>query len=521
MAEQNPITKIEGLFADYGDEEVVLAKEYNGNVKALKGAIEHNGDILKTHAEKMKALSAGNIPEGGVSTDLIADSSVTEEKLSPEVRNTMLLTTETIASYFKDYLIQVHKHTPDIKGTFLNGSILDVNESFKTDLTYTKATALSINASIYNDDIEKYETKVITRNKYAPDSYYLCPYITGDCQWYSGTWDTKYTFNAPSIITATDRYSFTYKISYASKSVSITYNRASIKFSKVQAVKIDGTVVDLTEHFVQRTKDTSGHTVTENYKFTPKESFTPITDVIAIELRHSATITLGSSNFNYERCRGYVLEECAKDAAYSSTLQVTQVSAKMTYQGFSDSLGNLSRAHFSFRIIDEKGTERPINFSDTPLEVGVYCTAALVEGTELRAFDKYYPQEDFINCTLSEGTTYKATKVSDTEHFVEQTFYAPHCIIFDVLDTVQFTKFGTLHAGTYKLCYDAYNVDRAYIYSQNYSTCLESLYADCSDISKITNVRSAPFSIGSTSIKYKVSTNIMDVMLKDVCAVRY
>ena len=520
MAEQNPITKIEGLFADYGDEEVVLAKEYNGNVKALKGAIEHNGDILKTHAEKMKSLSAGNIPEGGVSTDLIADSAVTEEKLSPEVRNTMLLTTETIASYFKDYLIQVHKHTPDIKGTFLNGSILDVNESFKTDLAYTRTVTLAINAVIWNYDIKKYETRVITRNKYAPDSYCLCPYITGDCGSFTGVWTTLYTFNTPISINRSDRYSFKHKLVYDN------YDKGDVSFRSVKALKTDGTEIDLSEYFertIEETGDvtTDFRTTLQTYSFSPSAAFVTLTDIKSIRVVHRAEVRPVGVNDGYRYYNGYAEESYAKRAVYSEVLQTTQVSSKMTYQGFSDSLGDLTHAHFSFRIIDEEGASRATDFSDTPLEIGVYCTAALVEGTELRAFDKYYPQEGFIDCTLSEGAVYKATKVSNTEHFVEQTFYAPHCIIFDISDTVQFTKFGTKHAGTYKLCYDAYSADKAYIYDQNYSTCLESLYADCSDASKITNVRSAPFSIGSTSIKYKVSTNIMDIMLKDVCAVRY
>lgn len=524
MAEQNPITKIEGLFADYGDEEVVQAKEYNGNVKALKNAVEHNGGILSTHAKKIESLSAGNIPAGGVSTDLIADAAVTEEKLSPEVRNTMLLTTETIAAYFKDYLIQVHKYTPDIKGTFLNGSILDVNASFKTDLNYSKKVTLAITAKQYNDDSFADGTVVTVKNNYfAPETYRLCPNLKGlgRLYYYTGVWTTEYVFNEPITITASDSYAFGQKVH-----TDRWYCGCDIDFISISAISTNGAEVDFLEQF--ECLKTDGHSSINDwdwdYKqcvFKPNSDFTPLTNVKKIKVVHKVRVSAAGVNGGYASFDGYANHRYAKNDAYTEVLQTTQTSAKVTYQGASDSSGKLTNAHFSFRIIDEKGATRNINFSDTPLEVGVHCTASFVEGSELHAFDKYYPQEDYINCTLAENSIYKATKVSNTEHFVEQTFSAPLCIVFDITDTVRFTKFGTLYAGTYKLCYDAYDADKAYIYRDNYSACLESLYADCSDASKITNVRSAFFEIGNSIVKYKASTPIMDVILKDVCAVRY
>ena len=518
MAEMNPVTKIEGLFTGYKDEEVVDAKEYNGNTLALKGAIEHNGKITEAHAEAIKTLSTGNIPANGVTSEQIADAAVTEEKLSPSIRNTMLLSAETISAYFKDYLIQVHKHTPDIKGTFLNGSILDVNATFKTDLNYSKKVTLAINALMLEDNNRI--NVVIDDNYFKPETYRLCPYIVGKCDYYTGTWTTEYTFNELINITPSDRYAFSQKVH-----TDDTYASCDIDFISITAINSAGVETELLEQFAYYTSDgdSSLNNWDWDYKecyFKPNADFKTLTDIAKIKVVHRVKVD-ESPNSVYKTFDGYANYSYAKNDAHTEVLQTTQTSAKMTYQGVGNSSGNLTNAHFSFRIIDEKGATRNIDFSNTPLEVGVHCTASFVEGAELHAFDKYYPQEDYINCTLAENSTYKATKVSDTEHFVEQTFSAPMCIVFDITDTVRFTKFGTLYAGTYKLCYDAYNADKAYIYRKNYSSCLESLYADCSDASKITNVRSAFFEIGNSIVKYKASTPIMDVILKDVCAVRY
>lgn len=524
MAEINPVTKIEGLFTGYKDEEVVDAKEYNGNTIALKEAIEHNGKITEAHAEAIKTLSTGNIPANGVTSEQIADAAVTEEKLSPSIRNTMLLSAETISAYFKDYLIQVHKHTPDIKGTFLNGSILDVNATFKTDLNYSKKVTLAITATQYDEDgIAGGPVVTVKDNYFAPETYRLCPNLAGlgRLYCYTGVWTTEYVFNEPITITASDSYAF-------GQEVHTDYWKCGcdIDFISISAISTNGAEVDFLEQF--ECLKTDGHSSINDwdwdYKqcvFKPNADFTPLTNVKKIKVVHKVRVSAMGVNGGYASFDGYANYSYAKNDVYTEVLQTTQTSAKMTYQGVGNSSGKLTNAHFSFRIIDEKGAARNINFSDAPLEVGVYCTASFVEGSELHAFDKYYPQEDYINCTLAENAIYKATKVSDTEHFIEQTFSAPMCIVFDVTDTVRFTKFGTLYAGTYKLCYDAYDAAKAYIYRNNYSACLESLYADCSDSSKITNVRSTFFEIGNSIVKYKASTPIMDVILKDVCAVRY
>jgi hypothetical protein len=525
MAEMNPVTKIEGLFTGYKDEEVVDAKEYNGNTLALKGAIEHNGKVTEAHAEAIKTLSTGNIPANGVTSEQIADAAVTEEKLSPSIRNTMLLSAETMSAYFKDYLIQVHKHTPDIKGTFLNGSILDVNATFKTDLNYSKKVTLAITAVQDNENGAYGDEPVVTvkDNYFAPETYRLCPNLKGlgpICS-YTGVWTTEYVFNEPITVTASDNYVFK-----QTAHTDAWLRGCNIVFDSISAISTNGAEVDFLEQF--ECLESNGYSSLSDWDwyqktciFKPNAAFTPLTNVKKIKVVHRVEVSCWWVNGGYASFDGYANYSYAQNDVYTEVLQTTQTSAKMTYQGVGNSSGKLTNAHFSFRIIDEKGATRNINFSDTPLEVGVYCTASFVEGTELHAFDTYYPQEDYINCTLAENSTYKATKVSDTEHFVEQTFSAPLCIVFDITDTVRFTKFGTLYAGTYKLCYDAYDAAKAYIYRNNYSACLENLYADCSDSSKITNVRSAFFEIGNSIVKYKASTPIMDVTLKDVCAIRY
>ena len=137
MSDKTPITNIQNLFSNYKDEETVYAKEYNANTEAFKNAIEYNGSILKEHGEAIKDLATGNIPKEGIASEQIAEDAVTEEKLSPSIRNNMLFKNSNVASYFGDFLLQLYKTNTSLRGAFMNGSISDVGVEFKMPTEYT------------------------------------------------------------------------------------------------------------------------------------------------------------------------------------------------------------------------------------------------------------------------------------------------------------------------------------------------------------------------------------------------
>lgn len=138
--DKKPIQNISGLFVNYKDDEVVNAKEYNANITALKDAVEYNGNILTKHQDAIANLTVGMLPDGGVTTDSIADNAITKNKLSEDVQQHSLLSPDTISDYFRDLLPSfIHKHDADYTGVLLNGCIEKINArlTHKTKNTVT------------------------------------------------------------------------------------------------------------------------------------------------------------------------------------------------------------------------------------------------------------------------------------------------------------------------------------------------------------------------------------------------
>lgn len=135
MFKQNPIKLIKGLFYNYRDNQDVNASEYNGNIVALKTAIEHNGAILEEHDQALEALLDSKIPVESVDTDKLMDNAVTLSKLAPEAR---LDKTLFKADCFNDLLTQFHRKDFGIYGTFMNGTISKTNATGVTVVDFIK-----------------------------------------------------------------------------------------------------------------------------------------------------------------------------------------------------------------------------------------------------------------------------------------------------------------------------------------------------------------------------------------------
>lgn len=133
-----PIKQIKGLFSSYKNEQPVPADEYNANIRCMQQAIEHNGQLLEEHSEAFESLAKEKLPNNSVQTDLIADGAVTADKLSPDIRQYCLLSSDAISGYFKDFLLQHHKSKPDMQGVFMNGAITNVGQTLTRQTTYTK-----------------------------------------------------------------------------------------------------------------------------------------------------------------------------------------------------------------------------------------------------------------------------------------------------------------------------------------------------------------------------------------------
>lgn len=525
--EKNPITQVNGIFNSYADDETVVAKEYNGNMKAFKDAIEHNGAILKKHQEDIKTLSTGNIPDGGIETSQIAPEAVTKEKLSQEVALN-LFTANNISSYFADYLIQVHKHTPDIKGLFLNGNIINTEHAFKAPLGYTKQVQMNMYGELISG-----ERVLFTKNKYPVDSYKFSPYTeqSGTYKAWGCTWNSKYFFETPVALTKDDAYFFKYntiKEPTRASSNSMTFgNYVAYSFS-IKAHKEDGSVVDLTPYF--KKADSSYVNWMHYYKevaytaeFVPDETYTTITDVVALQVDLTGRFSLEGKAFYGEDETVRFLEEMAVESCYSETLYSNQSMAALQYENTVRLPNVLSTVHFSYRLNDVAEVTRALDFNGTKLDTKVYCAADMLPGTELICVNEnvYLGLQDFISCLDNAQNKYTVTMQDEKTYFIEQTFTRPYCIVFKLKEQTTFEHFGTLQAGTYKLTYDAFSEKASRLYDNNYQACIDNLYQDCDKPENIEEVITEVFQIANNYLQYRVTQNFTDLKLKDMCVVSY
>ena len=191
--ELKPVTKIEGLFNSYEDEQVVPAKEYNANITALKAAIEHNGSVMKEQQQTMDALVVDKLPVGGVTDEYLADGAVTLDKLDPQTKAQMLLSPENISAFFGDFLIQHHKSKPDMQGSFMNGTIRSVNTLLSKQMTYTRTVTHGAGGA-YDYDSDDNQIPINAPNLAAPETYTIktdCGAVWG----FHYSWQTRYVLD--------------------------------------------------------------------------------------------------------------------------------------------------------------------------------------------------------------------------------------------------------------------------------------------------------------------------------------
>lgn len=206
-----PIKKIKGLFSSYKNEQVVPAEEYNANIECLQQAIEHNGCLLDEHSKAFEKITTDKLPEGAVHTDLIADEAITLPKLSPDIRDQMLLTPDIVSGYFQDFITQCHKSSPDVRGVFMNGAIQTVNQTLARQTTYTKTVTHGTDGYVLignYDCLESDWVKIPFTNEANPATYEINTDSTGKslkgCHF---TWHTHYVLDQPyNINTATDLF---------------------------------------------------------------------------------------------------------------------------------------------------------------------------------------------------------------------------------------------------------------------------------------------------------------------------
>ena len=213
MFETKPIKVIKGLFNNYLDEQNVTAAEYNGNITALKTAIEHNGNILDNHNEALQSLMNQQIPIKSIETDKLADGAVTTEKLAPEVQyelNTLK------PDCFGDLLLQFHKKNLGIYGTFMNGAIVETALRAVQPIQYTTTIKrIKANVGVLNASGDYSATEdVVVDNAWLSENnvtdYNLVnlkadgrPMCSFDC-----AWDTTYTFDKPITLDSNTNFEF-------------------------------------------------------------------------------------------------------------------------------------------------------------------------------------------------------------------------------------------------------------------------------------------------------------------------
>ena len=206
MSNLNPVTKLEGLFNTYEDEQVVPAKEYNANITALKKAIEHNGSVSKNQQNAIDALVVNKLPAGGVTNEYVADDTLTLDKLAPDVREQLVYTTDNYGVIFKDFINQMHRSLPTLRGSFLNGAVQSINKTLTKQLEYTKTVEQT------RFQVGKKDEGYITHdNAAAPETYKIDDnYSTFGVR---ATWQTTCNLNGTYTINPkTDTFKFTWQV---------------------------------------------------------------------------------------------------------------------------------------------------------------------------------------------------------------------------------------------------------------------------------------------------------------------
>ena len=181
-----PIKIIKGLHTAYRHKDTVTHTAYNDNIKVLQQAVEHNGEVLDEAQAAIKDLIVDKLPDGSVTTELISEEAVTEDKLAKDIQTNKLVSHNALADYFKDLIPGLHKTVPELVGTFLNGSITSVKKTLSVPLNCEVSVA-------HNQDICFVEDEDYVKwpavNKAAPETFAV------DLQGYSipgRIWDAYY-----------------------------------------------------------------------------------------------------------------------------------------------------------------------------------------------------------------------------------------------------------------------------------------------------------------------------------------
>lgn len=222
-----PIKKIKGLFNSYKNEQVVPADEYNANITCLQQAIEHNGVVLDEHAKAIEGIIAETLPVGSIQTDFIADEAITLPKLSPDIKDQMLLSPENISNYFQDFLLQQHKSNPDIRGVFMNGAVQAINKTLTRQTSYTKTVSHGSDEYLVVPDPDRgsyYTMEIPYANQATPETYEIAVPTThpqyGAVKGFGFAWVTRYTLDqAYDINTATDELTIQWDYVYETGSI--------------------------------------------------------------------------------------------------------------------------------------------------------------------------------------------------------------------------------------------------------------------------------------------------------------
>ena len=129
-----PIKIIKGLHTAYRHKDTVTHTAYNDNIKVLQQAIEYNGEVLDEAQGAIKDLIVDKLPDGSVTTELILDEAVTEDKLTKDIQDNKLVSHNALADYFGDIIPELHRNIPELSGAFLNGSVTSVKKVLATPL---------------------------------------------------------------------------------------------------------------------------------------------------------------------------------------------------------------------------------------------------------------------------------------------------------------------------------------------------------------------------------------------------
>ena len=533
MENKTPVTQIQNLFNDYKDDETVLAKEYNGNISALKEAIEYNGKLLKEEQTKVATLSTGNIPAEGVSTNQIATDAVTEDKLSPDIKYGLLFKETNVAAYFKDFLVQLYKTTPGIRGAFMNGSITDVGHTFRVPTSFESVDVtqtVTASARLANVTNAPWETLTL-QNKYAPGEYTLGAYGPGTTyavRKVTSKWKTNYVLEQPMQLDdgSTLRFAYTASVesTWESEYDISTNHRRAISF-KIEAVDINGKTTDITHCFAASYVENESRIQNRiidawSWHFIGGFTCANVKNII-VTLTYSYEPHSAGVGYAKYSTQDVIGSKTAKYAHYSSEIYFLAGSSTYAntatdkeYSGFAKTAGDIPRVHLCYKV---HGDFPEDYLTTASVKTSVFCSADHIEGVDLYA-RKGYASALYIDGTADRSSKQELSAVPEEANacFISKTFTAPYCVVFDVVQATNFFNEGLLAPGTYKLTRNPFHASWC-IYDVDYEDLLDALKDD----NAITNIRKEYFDFGASGVQYKLESSVNDLTLDSICAVRY